>query len=221
MERKLAIVETSQISSAELKRLCAEIIPDVKVCEFIDDTLLAEVVANGSPTPAVRRRMLNYYHHAQLVGADVILNQCSSVSEVAETIKPFIDVPIIKIDEAMARKAVSIGSRIAVIATVASTVGPSVRLVESMAREAGKQVQIEQRLVDGAMMVLLQTGDREKHNAMIVGDVEEAAKHNDVIVLAQGSMTVLEPSLKHISKPVLTSPRLGIEYVREVLQKLR
>jgi hypothetical protein len=38
-----------------------------------------------------------------------------------------------------------------------------------------------------------------------------------VIVLAQGSMIVLLEELKHIQKPVLTSPRLGVEKVKELL----
>ena len=47
--------------------------------------------------------------------------------------------------------------------------------------------------------------------------VEAAAETCDVVVLAQGSMTVLLPLLGHIQKPVLTSPRLGVERVKEVL----
>ena len=49
-------------------------------------------------------------------------------------------------------------------------------------------------------------------------DIDKAAaKDNDVIVLAQGSMTVLLPHLGHIEKPVLSSPRLGIEYLKQVI----
>ena len=46
---------------------------------------------------------------------------------------------------------------------------------------------------------------------MVIGTIEKAAVENDVVVLAQGSMTVIEPLLKGIEKPVLTSPRLGVE----------
>ena len=141
------------------------------------------------------------------------------MGEVADQIRPFISVPIVKIDEAMARKAVSLGKRIGVIATVATTVGPSTRLIENTAKEMGIPVQVEKHLVNGAMMVLIEEGDVRKHNAMVRDEVLRAAETNDVIVLAQGSMTVLLPELKDVSKPVLTSPRLAIEYVRELLAK--
>ncbi len=217
--KSIAIVQTSQVSSAELKSLCAEIMPEVKVYQIIDDSLIPEVNANGSPATAVKRRMFNYYCQAQSLGVDLILNQCSSVGEVADAIKPFMDVPVVKIDEAMARKAVSMGKKIAMIATVASTVGPSSRLIERAAQEAGKEIELDIHLVKDAMMILIEKGDVKTHNKMVVGEVEAAAKDNDVIVLAQGSMTVLLPELKHIGKPVLSSPRLGVEYVKEVLYK--
>lgn len=220
MGKSIAIIQTSAVSSAELKSLCDEIMPDVKVYQIIDDSLIKEVNANGGPTYGVKRRLYNYYQHAESLGVDAILNQCSSVGEVADAIRPFISVPIVKVDEAMARKAVSLGKRIAVVATVPTTVGPSVRLVESMAKEAGKEIEIETHLVKDAMMILIEKGDVETHNKMVLGEVEAAAETCDVVVLAQGSMTVLLPLLGHIKKPVLTSPRLGVEYMKKVLDNL-
>lgn len=215
--KAIAIVQTSQVSSAELKALCEEIMPEVKVYQFIDDSLLDEVVANGAPTGGVVRRMCTYFQFAEAVGAAAILNQCSSVGEVADFAAKTVDIPVVRIDAAMAREAVRIGRRIAVVATVESTLGPSVRLVQRAAEEAGKSVEIDERLVDGAMMVLIRDGDREKHNRMVLSTVEAAAEDNDVVVLAQGSMTVLLPLLKHIRKPVLTSPRLGVEDLKAVV----
>ena len=217
MKKSIAIIQTSAVSSAELKALCAEIIPDVTVYQIIDDSLIQEVNANGGPTRGVRRRLYSYYQQAEALGVDAILNQCSSVGEVADAVRPFVGVPIVKIDEAMAEKAVSLGRRIGVIATVPTTVGPSVRLIGQKAREAGKEVEIETRLVKDAMMILIEKGDVETHNSMVLGEVEAAAEHCDVVVLAQGSMTVLLPLLGHIQKPVLTSPRLGIERIKDVL----
>ena len=217
MKKSIAIVQTSAVSSAELKALCEEIMPEVTVYQIIDDSLIKEVNANDGPTYGVKRRMYNYYQQAESLGVDAILNQCSSVGEVADAIKPFISVPVVKVDEAMAEKAVSLGKKIAVVATVPTTVGPSVRLVEQKAREMGKEIEIETHLVKDAMMILIEKGDVETHNKMVLGEVEAAAESCDVVVLAQGSMTVLLPLLDHIQKPVLTSPRLGVERVKEVL----
>ena len=111
-----------------------------------------------------------------------------------------------------------LGRKIAVIATVESTTGPSVRLIENVAAKMGKEIEVDLHLVEGAMMVLIEQGDAEKHNRMVLGEVQKAAKDNDVVVLAQGSMTVLLPLLKDIPVPVLSSPRLCVERVKELLE---
>lgn len=217
MKKSIAIVQTSAVSSAELKALCEEIMPEVTVYQIIDDSLIKEVNANDGPTYGVKRRMYNYYQQAESLGVDAILNQCSSVGEVADAIKPFISVPVVKVDEAMAEKAVSLGKKIAVVATVPTTVGPSVRLVEQKAREMGKEIEIETHLVKDAMMILIEKGDVETHNNMVLGEVEAAAESCDVVVLAQGSMVVLLPELADIQKPVLSSPELGVRKARQLL----
>ena len=151
--KSVAIVQTSAVSSAELKALCTEIMPEVKVYQIIDDSLIPEVNANCGPTTAVKRRMYNYFQQAESLGVDAILNQCSSVGEVADAIKPFVSVPVVKVDEAMAEKAVSLGKKIAMIATVASTVGPSSRLIEAAAKEAGKEIELTDERVAEVMEV--------------------------------------------------------------------
>lgn len=48
----------------------------------------------------------------------------NSVGEVVDIAQEMVSVPIYKIDEPMAEKAVQLGKRIAVVATVSSTMGP-------------------------------------------------------------------------------------------------
>lgn len=219
MNKSIVILQTSQVSSIVLKKLCTELMPDVKVYQIIDDSLLEETVENGSITKGVVNRMYQYCRHAESLGASAILNQCSSVGEAVDLIRPLISIPIVKVDEAMAREAVRIGKKIAMVATVESTVGPSSRLIKKAAEEAGKEIELEVRLVDGAMVKLMETGDQDIHNQMVLGDVQAAAETNDVVVLAQGSMVVMEPLLHTIQKPVLTSPRLGVCYLKEVISE--
>jgi hypothetical protein len=71
-------------------------------------------------------------------------------------------------------------------------------------------------LVDGALDVLMKEG-KEKHTAMVLASVEKAAESADVVVLAQGSMIVLEPLLANAKKPILTSVRRGVEMARRKL----
>ncbi len=217
MAKKVAVIHTSFVSVNDLKELFKEIMPQVEMVNIVDDSLLAEVKAHGSITPGIVKRICTYAMQAEALGADAILNQCSSVGEAVDVARNMIRIPYIKVDEAMAEEAVKIGGKVSVIATVASTMGPSVRLIKNTAIKMDKKIEVKECLVDGALDVLMKEGNQEKHNRMVLGEIEKVEAESDVVVLAQGSMTVLLPQLQHIQKPVLTSPRLGVQHVKRVL----
>jgi len=216
--KKVYIIHTSLVSHAELNALFAELVPDAKVHNIVDDSLLHDVMQNGGITPKVVSRMCAYVQAAAANGADLIFNQCSSAGEAADIAAKLVAVPVLKVDSAMAEKAVELGQKIGVVATVRSTMKPSCDLVRSKAAEAGKPIVVVEYLVDGALDVLMKEKNREKHNAMVLESVRKAEEECDVVVLAQGSMTVLLPELQDVKKPVLTSPRLGVERARKLLE---
>jgi Asp/Glu/hydantoin racemase len=154
---------------------------------------------------------------AQSAGADAIFNCCSSVGEAADVLSQAVEIPVVKIDGCMAENAVRRGPRIGVIATLPTTLDPTVRLIESKARLYGKAVEIRRYLVEGAFDVLM-SGDGEQHDRMVMAGIERAGGENDVVALAQGSMARLIKRLDgKVSVPVLASPRLGVESLRELL----
>lgn len=215
--QRVAIIQTSFVSTTYLGSLFKELMPEVEVLNIVDDSLLPEVVANGAPTKAVIRRICAYAQAAEAAGASAILNQCSSVGEVVDVASQMIGIPYVRVDTPMAQRAVELGDRVTVVATVRSTMGPSVRLVERAAADAGRNVEVKDLLIDGALEVLMKQGDRELHNRMVLDAIAEAEKTTDVIVLAQGSMAILEPQLAEFSKPILTSPRSGVAQMQSLL----
>lgn len=218
MKKKVAVIHTFLYSVEDLKKLFKEKIPEVEMINIIDDSLLQEMLNNDGMTKAVARRVTQYALIAESMGVDAILNQCSSVGEAVDIVKNLINIPYVKIDEPMAREAVRLGNKIAVIATAVSTIGPTSRLVENVAKETNRDVVVNKYFAAGAYEALLQENDREKHNQIVTGTIEKASKENDVIVLAQGSMYHLLPLLKHIKKPILTSLESGVEQLRTVLK---
>ena len=119
----------------------------------------------------------------------------------------------------MAEKAVSLGTRIGVIATVSSTVKPSCDLIRTTAQRLGKAVVVQEYLAAEALDILMKEKDVDKHNQIVLAMIRRAAAENDVVVLAQGSMITLLPYLNEMPAPVLTSPRLGIERAWAMLQE--
>ena len=218
MAGHICVIQTSFSNKDDIKEHILALDKSIRVSFLVDDTLITEVMTAGHPTPSVYSRMCKYAMAAEEMGADLILNQCSSVGEVADVYAKLVSIPVVKIDQAMAEAVVGIGGRISLIATVASTVGPSRRLIESVAREKGKRVEVKECLVDGAMAVLF-SGDAKKHNEMLRGVIEAEDGKCDAIVMAQGSMMVLLPELAHIKTPLFASIPTGTRYAVEKLKE--
>lgn len=221
MKKKVVIINTSFVSVNDLKDLFKEMMPDVTLYNMVDESLLPEVLSNGGLTNRVTRRICAYALEAEGIGADLILNQCSSVGEAVDVARKMINIPYLKIDEPMAEEAVKIGGKVSVIATVASTLAPSIRLIENTARRFQANININSCLVEGAFDILYYRGDKEMHNRMVVEKIRQEANRCDSIVLAQGSMICLLPQVADIQTPILTSPRSGIKRVKEILENMK
>jgi aspartate/glutamate racemase len=219
MAKTVFIIHTSGVSVADLNGLFAEMAPGVVVRNIIDDSLLPEVLANGGVTPGVRRRICQYAVQAEAAGASLIFNQCSSVGEVADIAAQMVKVPLVKVDERMAETACHTGTHIGVVATLPTTMGPTVRLIRRMAHKLGKDIGVTEELTPGAFEKLI-SGDRKAHNEMVIASIRKLAERVDVVVCAQGSMLALKPDLGETPVPVLMSPPLGVGHAVEVLNTL-
>ncbi|HUV94722.1 MAG TPA: aspartate/glutamate racemase family protein [Anaerolineae bacterium] len=217
--KQLTILYTGLVPVPGMVALAKEILPDVRVVNIVDDSLLDDVLTAGGLTQEVTRRICQYALAAEDGGADVILSQCSSVGEAIDVARKLVHTPIVKIDEPMAEEALRFGSRVAVAATLPTTLDPTCRLIEHTARCLGKRVQIRRVLAEGAFDVL-KAGDVAGHNAMVLREIRSVQGVADVIVLAQGSMAMLIPELEGLGVPVLASPRLGMMRVKQVLESI-
>lgn len=199
--------------------LAEELLPDAEVFNIVDETLLGITRKTGALTPATRRRVLGYVESAVEAGADLVVVTCSSIGPAVDASHAFVDVPVLRIDEPMADEAVRLGTRIGVVATLATTLEPTAELVARRAREAGKDVEVVSRVCDGAFDALA-AGDRDRHDELVREGLRELIADVDVVVLAQASMARVVETLPETERtvPILASPRLGMQRVAELLQ---
>lgn len=214
---KLAVIHTTPVTVEPLKVLAAELLPGVTVVNFIDDSVLPQLAENGGQVAVVAPRLVQYARIAEEIGADAVLSACSSVGEVVAEMQRAVRVPVVRIDEAMAEEAVRRGGRVGVAATLPTTLRPTLALLEAKAREAGREVGPLPLCVEGAYACLL-AGDREGHDALLVDALGALAERVDTVVLAQASMARVLPELPEaVREKFLTSPRLGLTRVGDVL----
>jgi Asp/Glu/hydantoin racemase len=215
--KKIAAVYTGAALLAPLSLLLKEMLPEYGVINLLDDALIGEVIEEGSVPDKVRRRLLAYYQALSENGVELILNTCSSVGEVVYEAQPFVPVPIIRIDDAMTKEAVIRFRRIGVIATLSTTLDPTIRLVHRWSKDLGKSIEVVNGLADGAFTAL-SSGDGQKHDNLVLETARRIADDCEVILLAQASMARMEETLAvTLGKPVFSSPRKSLEMVRNIL----
>jgi Asp/Glu/hydantoin racemase len=123
-----------------------------------------------------------------------------------------------KIDAAMIEQAVATGAKIGVVATNRTTMEPTRQMLQSQAKELGKDIEVELLLVENALTALLK-GDGATHDRLVRDAVLDMMGRADVVVLAQASMArVLDVIPQEERKvPVLSSPHLALGRLREML----
>ncbi|MEA4933207.1 MAG: aspartate/glutamate racemase family protein, partial [Lawsonibacter sp.] len=163
----VCILQTSFAKREDTIAFLKEKVPGVRVEFITDSTLLSDVRANGGPSQAVIDRMTLYAKAAEISGADLIVNSCSTVGEVADLYEKEVNIPVMKVDLPMAQEAVRLGTKIALIATVETTLGPSQRLIEQIGAEQGKTMVCTQYLQNPAWDAL-QAGHPEEHNRILM-----------------------------------------------------
>ena len=216
---KVALVYTSttpELIDMVEREVRENIGQDAEIISLQDPSILAQVREAGYVTPAPAARLIGMYMDAIGQGADAVLNICSSVGEVADSVQTaaaYIGVPIVRIDEDMCREAVRLGSRIGVLATLPTTLEPTKGTINRVARSMGRHVTLVDGLIDGAFGL-----DQAQFRRLLLEAAGKIIDQVDVIVLAQGSMAYVEKDITAAyGKPTLSSPRFGAAALKKAL----
>lgn len=209
-KRRLTCLHTSSVMIPVFGDLCRELLPGVEAVHMVDESLLKDILKDGCLTKPTARRVINHILSADQAGTDAILVTCSSIGKAAELGRELVESPVMRVDEPMTKKAIEIGRRIGVIATLPSTLNPTADLLR---RQAGGDLDVTAKLCEGAFEAVI-SGDTATHDRIVTEAILDLAGRVDVIVLAQASMARVVDTLSANQRtvPVLSSPRPAIEY---------
>ncbi|MGC4102835.1 aspartate/glutamate racemase family protein [Ferruginibacter sp.] len=217
-QKTLGLVHTSATLVPVFAELCNKYLPGVKTFNIVDDSLIKNTIACGELTASTSRRVVNYAGSAEEAGADYILFTCSSIGPAVEAAAALTGVPVLRVDQPMADKAVQTGKKIGVIATLSTTLEPTSDLVRRRAIVANKEIELKAVLCEGAFDALM-SGDAATHDKKVGDALKQLSAEVDVIVLAQASMARVVDTLTAEEKkvPILASPVIAVEYLKELL----
>lgn len=206
---KIALIHTTPVTVDSLNKLIKEQDSEIEIINIVDDSILPELINNEADISLVEARVKYYIQTAADQGADLIMSACSSIGEIFDSENDNYEIPVMRIDSAMAEKAVAKAEKIGVAATLATTLNPSIKLIQKKAAAENKEVEIKTVLADSAYQELM-AGNEEKHDRLLAKKLKELAADVDIVVLAQASMARAVNVLPaEIQDKFLTSPQLG------------
>lgn len=219
--KTLGLIHTTSLTISIAEPFIREIIPEVQVMHLCDDTIQRDNLnSEVGVIPKVNYfKFVTYAHFLEEAKVDLIMLMCSTFNRAVELARSMINVPMLQIDRPMMELAVNTGKRIGLIATLPSTVPSSERLLRLVAEEANKEIEIKTVLCSEAFKELTK-GNVEKHNEMLLEEIDKLSRDVDCICMAQISMSVLESRLANTRVPVFNSGRTGFTRAREILESL-
>lgn len=221
MPKTLALIHTSPVLVPTFNDLAAKLLDGIRVFHMVDESLIKNTIRSGRLEKGTMRRLLHHIEAAEQAGADAVLVTCSSIGPAVNASRPLFDMPVMRIDEPMARQAVRTGRRIGVLATLGTTLEPTVQLIRDTAVQMNEPVEVVSKLCAGAFEAVV-SGDTATHDRMVAEGLAELVKQVDVVVLAQASMARVIDQLPDdsVPVPVYSSPALAMEHARDVVQAM-
>ena len=174
MTKTLGLLYTVPFTVDAFNKTMSEVMPNVEKFNILDDRILKLISEAGKLTPAVHRIVANYACIAEDEGANALLVTCSSISPCVDTARPFVSIPVMKVDDPMTDLAVQKASKIGVVATAKTTLEPTKMLLLSKAEARGKEITIKAELCSGAIDAL-SAHDTAKHDRLVLESIRRIA----------------------------------------------
>ncbi|AYZ16364.1 aspartate/glutamate racemase family protein [Klebsiella pasteurii] len=215
--KKIAMLHTSSATLAMMQQLIADIMPEVEVMHLVEESMIKQVMKAGGVTPNIAARIADYVHIAEKADCDIFITACSSIGTAVEQCQFLTPLQLARIDSAMVKEAIEKGERIAVLATVATTLKPTLDYVQRKIQESGKPRAVTPILMEEAFHALL-AGEMDTHDRIVADGLKTAFSQADVVMLAQASMARVLQQLPTPPVPVLTSPESGIRWLKALAE---
>ncbi|MGT2437289.1 aspartate/glutamate racemase family protein [Bradyrhizobium betae] len=208
---RIALIHALKYSIAPIEAAFAKAWPEARLMNLLDDSLSADLARDGVLNDAMTGRFLALGDYAAATGADGILFTCSAFGPCIEAVsRAHAPMPVLKPNEAMIERAVTMGKRIGLLSTFPPTLA-------SMPPEFPTSVQVVPKLAEGALAAL-DRGDRATHDRLIV-EASKDLRNCDVVALAQFSIASTASLVAEATgRPVVTTPDSAVDKLMKLLK---
>ncbi|MFH1731361.1 MAG: aspartate/glutamate racemase family protein [Planctomycetota bacterium] len=216
----IALVHCSAGVVPLLTEVARDVIADVELIHMVDEGMQLMIEEAGAVTEPVTRRVCSYAMNAREAGAEAVVLTSPVLGSTIDAVQASVNIPVMRIDEAMAETAVQLGTNVGVLGADEITLDTTVSFLRERADARGKEITLEVWRCEDALLAL-KNGDLEAYDYIVANAVDRLAD-NDMIVLADVMMQrVVRAAGERVGVPVLASPRHGFEELAKKLNYFR
>ena len=198
---RIQLIHAVTAAKAPIHGAFARLWPEAETGDIDDLSLPGDLAAAGSLTGAFTERMAGLIERGVKAGADAILFTCSAFGGAIEEARQGVAVPVLKSNEAMIGRALSLG------ACATPRIG---------GQATGIEAKINLRHVPGALGAL-NAGDGPEHDRLLAAAAGEMTDC-DCLLLAQFSMIGAKDAIQDVpARPVLTAPDEAVKKLKRLL----
>ena len=213
---RIALIHATPLAIEPIVAAFGRLWPEARTTNLLDDSLSADLAAEGRLTDSMIERFLTLGHYVRGSGADAILFTCSAFGPAIEATAAALPIPVLKPNEAMLDEALAAGGSIGLIATFGPSIPALKAELEDMARAKKQPLKLATRTLPDALAAL-QRGDAESHDRLIA-DAAAGLMPCDALVLGQFSMATAARLIPaQAGCRVLTSPDSAVLRLKETL----
>jgi hypothetical protein len=214
--KSVALVSSTRTVFGPMEAAFREVFPEAQILHLLDETLIEDFRREGGLSPHSRQKALRMALTAQEAGVDGILVTCSTLSPSVDDFRPFLKIPVVKIDEPVIEEVVQRAETIGLLATAETVLRSVEPLVAKKSREAGRRTSFR-RFIKADAWPLLQKDPAAFYRA--IGEVAaQAARECDALILTQVSIA---PGRDYVEEKlrnrVYASPTYAVQAIRKIL----
>jgi hypothetical protein len=213
----LAFLHTAAVHVPTFTGIVRDIAPRVPLRHSVRDDLFARALADGRVTEGTRLDTQAEVQRLVAEGARVVLCTCSTLGSAAEETPAVSHARVIRVDRPMAERAVATGRSILLVAATPTAMATAGALLSEAAQ--GRALPAVRELMCAAAWERFQAGDLSGYAAALASAVDEHARANDVVMLAQASMAPAAALVRRSDVDVLTSPDVGVRAALALLDR--
>jgi Asp/Glu/hydantoin racemase len=212
----VALISSTRAVFGPMEAAFQEGFPEAEILHLLDETLLEDFRREGGLSIHSRRKALQMALIAQESRVDGILVTCSTLSPSVDDFRPFLRIPIVKIDEPVIEEVVRTAEAIGLLATAETVLNSVEPLVMAKSREVGCKVSLHRR-VKGGIWPLLQKDPAAFYRA-VAQAATEAARECQAVILTQVSLAPgRDFAEEKVRDKIYASPSYAVQALRKIL----